>query len=332
MASPGIWEQLDTEGTETTGFVRLRINAVHACRLYAARSIATGLEAIMLDVEKASIPARRQLPHTRGFDLRTVALDPGRGGRSLLVLNLLEDRYRDVFAALSADTIAHLAECASEQEAVQQLFARLARWQAFLQQHDPEGLSLPEQQGLFGELAILRRLIDLGVGPTTAVESWQGPKGASHDFRLASGSVEVKTTTAVTPVTIRISNVRQLDDTGVPALLLVVLVLDEAEAGQSLTSIVEEIAQRLPDTATNTWTDRLNAAGYLDIQRHLYESPGYLVRDLRTYSVAPGFPRLLEADLTEGVSDVRYAVSLAALKNFRCEGLETITTSITSDA
>jgi hypothetical protein len=167
--------------------------------------------------------------------------------------------------------------------------------------------------------------MDGGVEPTLAVSSWRGPERANHDFQFTNGSIEVKATVAATPVTVRISNVRQLDDSGLDALILVVLVMDEAESGQSLSSIIDDLGQRIPETASFLWTDRLTAAGYLEVQREIYQSPGYLVRELRFYRVAPGFPRLLDPDLPEGVSEVSYSVSLTALRPYQCDGLEAIT-------
>jgi hypothetical protein len=326
MAGPQeLWQRLGSEGVEVTGFIRLRINHITACRLYAARAIASGLEAIILDVEKAAIPAGTHLPRTRGFELRAVALHPGRGGRCLLLLTLLEDRYRDVFQALGEDAVGQLEGCTTEPEAVRQLLSRLGRWQRFLQQHEPEGLSVSERRGLFGELIILRHLMSHRVEPVAAVDSWRGALGANHDFQFPSGSIEVKTTAAVTPTTVRISNARQLDDSGVAALMLVLVVIDESESlGQSLPSIIDDIGGRLSGRASTMWLDRLTAAGYLEVQRHLYDSPGYLVRDLRYYLVASGFPRLTESDLPDGVSEVAYSVALAALKPFRCEGIASI--------
>lgn len=277
----------------------------------------------MLEVDKEAVPPRALLPYTRGFSVTAEALDPGRTGRTRLLLSLVEERYRDVFIALADDVLHYLEPTASAEGAVRELLTRLGRWQTFLKQHDPEGLSLTERRGLYGELRVFRRLMELGLAASRAIAGWRGPGASSHDFQLHGGSIEVKTSAAVTPAGFKVNNVKQLDDSSVPALIVALALVDESEsAGTSLPGLVAEIEGLLPDESIPAWEEALTSVGYLHVQRDRYNLPKYVDRELRLYRVGNGFPRLVESDLPEGVSEVSYTVALGAITSFRCDESE----------
>lgn len=320
MTARDLWSRLDTDGIETSGFVRLRFSHVTACPMYAGRRIETGLECLILELEKEAIPAGATYPHTRGFAVSAESLDPGRSGRTRLLLQLVEERYRDVFASLAEDVLHHVAASSSAADAVKGMLSRLARWQTFLKQHDPEGLSVTERRGLFGELVMLQHLINLDLDPVSAVDAWRGPGASSHDFQLIGGSVEVKASAAVTPTEFRISNAKQLDDASVARLILALVLLDETESsGLSLPVLIAQIEAVLPEHVLPKWEETLTAAGYLRVQSDRYERPRYVVRSQRLYRVLDGFPRLLDSDLPSGVSQVSYTLAVAAIHQFECD-------------
>lgn len=127
------------------------------------------------------------------------------------------------------------------------------------------------------------------------------------------------------PQSVRITSERQLDDTGVGALFLHVVVVDEREVpaggsvpGQSLTALIADIRIQLSADliALAAFNDRLLDRGWLDAHASRYEARRWTVRGERTYEVRRGFPRLVEADLPAGVGDVSFAVSLAACEPF----------------
>jgi len=315
-----LWSRLRTDGSPAGGFIRLRFPQISSCPVYAARRIDSGLEALILEVDKQSIPTQPQYPRTRGFEVSAESLEPGRTGTTRLLLSLAEERYRDVFQALTDDVVSHLAATTDADEAVQDVLQRLARWRLFLEQHDPEGLSTTEQRGLFGELVILQHLIGLGLSPDAAVRSWRGPTGSSKDFQLAGGSLEVKTTVAVTPSVFRVNNAQQLDDSGVELLILALVHLEETESrGKSLAELVDEVERALPAATLPSWDEALRTVGFLKIQSDRYQDLRYLVRARHFFRVMSGFPRLIASDLSSGIVDVAYSVSIPSIEAYRCD-------------
>jgi hypothetical protein len=75
-----------------------------------------------------------------------------------------------------------------------------------------QALSPESEIGLVGELTLLRVIIDAGVPPVTAIESWVGPFDGVQDFNLGTGSLEVKATLSMTGFPAKIGSLEQLDD------------------------------------------------------------------------------------------------------------------------
>jgi hypothetical protein len=253
---------------------------------------------------------------------------PGRAGRTRLLLRLANPRFRDVFHALCDDVVQSLAATSDEIEAVRTFVARLARWQAFLRRHSPEGLSLEERRGLFGELSFLRDVLLPRMDGVAAVRSWKGWQSANHDFQFAAGSVEVKTTSANLPHAFHVSNVGQLDDGATAALFVHLLHVSEEESGaSSLPELVAFIREHLPDDGTALFDDALVEFGYLDAHTESHSLPRYTVRSRRYFVVEDGFPRLLGRMMPPGVEEVSYSVAVAACTPFE-RGITTVIASI----
>jgi len=259
----------------------------------------------------------QHLPRTGGIEIQVSAVS--RLEYELrLVLKATE--LREVFNPLVAD-VAQTASLASDPAgAMRSAVERYERWQDLLRAMGSTGLPTEARRGLVGELVVLRDRF-LGVLPDVeAVESWTGPTGSNQDFQLPGAAVEVKTSTAKRPQTLQIASERQLDSTGVPAMLLCLVTFDERQGGtgQSLNQVVDSIRHLLTSaTARARFDGLLTQAGYLPGHRELYDEHRYTMRDIRFWHVRDGFPRLVEADLPEGVSDCRYHVAIANLEQYR---------------
>jgi hypothetical protein len=313
------WSRLHPAEYGEQGYVRLRLPSVSACPAYAARKISDGTTAIMLEVHADAVSPNTEYPQSKGFEITVDALEPGRAGRIRLVLALVDPRFGDVFGALCEDVVGSLISARGEASAVQIFLSRLFSWQAFLRKHDPGGLTLQARRGLYGELIAMLDFIERGLPPEEAVQAWKGCRGAPHDFQLKHGSLEVKTTSASTPHSFHVSNVAQLDDSGVETLFVLLVVLYETEGGaQSLPELVQAIRERLQSSAIDAFDSCLREAGYLDVHSELYANPRYTIRTQRYFRIHSGFPRLLPAALPLGVEDVTYTVSIAACTPSEC--------------
>ena len=273
---------------------------------------------------RIAIPSRNRWPACRGLELFARRLSDDGADEATLGVTLKEPRFADVFTALAEDLARRVTEAGAAAAQVKTLLGQLARWQKFLA-ISAEGLSVEEQRGLFGELHVLRAHLVPALGSLPAVNGWTAPDAAHQDFQFATGAVEVKTTVAKQPQSVRITSERQLDDTGIAVLFLHVVVLDEREvdagrggAGETLPVLVEDLRRRLAAEAgaLEAFDDHLLDAGYLDSHAPRYEGRRFSLRRELTFRIERGFPRLVERDLPEGLGDVSYALSLAACRDF----------------
>ena len=155
--------------------------------------------------------------------------------------------------------------------------------------------------------------------------AWTGPRRAPHDFQTPYGSVEVKTTSAASPHSFRVANIRQLDR-GVSALYICVVRVHESEGGEeTLPEAIDRLRSALGASAKQL-DGPLITVGYIEAQRALYESPRYSIRSLRFFRVGDGFPRLLESEIPNGVEGVSFSVALAACADFASSDREVLET------
>jgi hypothetical protein len=327
MTIEELWPEIEAEagrGGSFTGWVARLARPEAECRLSVGLETSSRRRGLLLRVARIAIPSRNRWPSCRGLELFARRLSGDGADEATLGVTLKEPRFADVFTALAEDLARRVTEAGSAAAQVKTLLRQLARWQKFLAA-TAEGLSVEEQRGLFGELHVLRAHLVPALGSLPAVNGWTAPNAAHQDFQFATGAVEVKTTVAKQPQSVRITSERQLDDTGIAALFLHVVVLDEREvdaghgvAGETLPALVEDLRRRLQEEAgaLETFDDRLLDTGYLDAHAPRYEGRRFSLRRDLIFRIGRGFPRVVECDLPEGVGDVSYALSLAACREF----------------
>ena len=320
MTIEQLWQEMEAEGeTNIAWLTRFARPQTGPLLLIALEQVARS-RALFVPVSQAALPPRREWPACRGLELIAVTLD------SQLHLGILlrDATYADVFTALAEDVATRVAAVNDHRQAAAELLGRLRRWQQFLTAKRNE-LSVEAQRGLYGELYVLRTHLLPVLGASVSVAGWKASEASHQDFQFFSGAVEVKTTAAKQPQSVRITSERQLDDTGVGALFLHVVVVDEREVpaggsalGQSLPSIIADTRSDLSANQVNltAFNDRLLDRGWLDTCSIRYEGRRWAVRSEHTYQVCREFPRLVEANLPTGVGDVNFAVSLSACDPF----------------
>lgn len=319
-----LWQALEADalaGTPGAGGWLLRLARPSSqCPLFAGLELASRRRAILLRLPRAALPSRRKWPRCKGLEPLAVMIDNG----DHFGVAVRDPRFADVFTALVEDLTRRVCDVGTPAARAQTFLGQLARWQKFLSASQ-EGLNKEQQRGLYGELHTLRKHLLPALGAAVAVGGWRSTQTAHQDFQFAPGAVEVKTTTAKQPQAVRITSERQLDDTGIPALYLHIVVLDEREVegavsppGDSLPRIVADLRQQLAANApvADMFDDRLLDAGYRDMDAFRYEGRRYALRREHTFHVRPGFPRLVENDLPDGVGEASYALSIAACEAF----------------
>ncbi len=328
MTVKNTWKLLeDDTASVPSGYIIRRLLPEVTYDVYLAIERPSNTRLLMMRVKHKSIGKAAVFPNSNCFEVRRVALPGDDDAHVTLQLVLINSRYNDIFTRLVQDIVDEIALIADEKNAVVALFIRLRRWQAFLEKHSPEGLSQAQQQGLYGELWFLRQIVIPQLGSHQGIQCWTGAKGTQQDFQFQHCAIEVKTTVAKQHQKLAITSERQLDDTSTGTLILLHLSLDAREKrGESLPDIVVSLRSLLENDpiAKEELEILLFEVGYLDIHTPRYEKIGYSLREVNYFKVEGDFPRIIEADLPNGVGDVRYTISVAECRRFSMPQLDVI--------
>ena len=303
------WNSL-RDSADASGWRSISIATVGTCFLRAGLSFPEKNEALLASFSSSAIPIGEKLPDGQGFAVSRV--EPCEDGLTWLALTRSSYGSLELFAAMVAD-VSHTMEIESgvdETRLLKVFLGRIRAWQEFMRK-GAQALSPESEIGLVGELTVLRAVIDAGVSPATAIESWVGPLDGVQDFELGTGSLEVKTTLSATGFTAKIGSLEQLDDSLRQPLFLVGARLRQSETGQRLPELVAEMHDVIAGEAeaVRLLSERLIAAGYFDAHADRY-SRRLSLHDIRIIEVTEFFPRLTPGNLPLGITKATYEIDL----------------------
>lgn len=308
------WRALHrAEDDGAAGWKTIRVAAGAPCHIRAGRRHPGNEEALLVGFDQARLPRAEQLPTGRGFAVSEEDLRSEGNRRSWIALRRETAGSRELFDVV-VDNLLHLlltSDRNDDASTLRSFLARIRAWQEFMQRGHDGVLGPESEEGLLGELWLLRSMIGAGVSPYLAVVSWAGPAGGIQDFALGGGAIEVKTTVAATASRITVGCLEQLDNDTIRPLYLALVRLSLRQEGQTLTEAVDEIRTLLdPDPAARREFDnRLLQGGFFDSAASHYTRRFSHVAS-RLFVVESPFPRLVRSNVSPGVIRVRYEVDL----------------------
>lgn len=239
--------------------------------------------------------------------------------KKYLIIKLLKNHHRDIFAVLCEDLLASSVNFKEEEKLVKSVLNRFEKWKSLFDRMVSQGLTPEEQRGLYGELLLLKKLLMHNFDKVKTLDSWVGPSGEIRDFQYLDWAVEVKTSSGNNHQKVQISSERQLDIRHLKTLFLYHISLEKSnEGGETLISIIESISKILRDNylALNKFFAKLYEYGCFEIHYENYLKTGYHIRKDNFYLVDENFPRIEESDLRIGVGDVNYSIILSHCSGF----------------
>lgn len=276
--------------------------------------VAPDLKRVLLlsGVEEITRAEVRQLPECRGIKPSKLRFDRlGSLSEQSLIMLRQTGTENSIFEAFVDDLCRRVCRSQPDQ-LVSTLKKTLQQWQDFFKKGGEGGLSEEQRRGLFGELFVLRRLLEHGF-MADVVEYWKGPLREDVDFLFGLAGIEAKSTLSVGRPSVTISNERQLAPAVANPLFLVVLLLQlVSKEGETLPALVQELRLRMSEwpLSRELFNGLLLQYGYLDVHADRYQDERYQVRDLLCYQVREGFPRIDPDQLPAGVLNVRYEITL----------------------
>lgn len=247
---------------------------------------------------------------------------PNESEKNILLFKLLNVDHKDIFALLCEDLISSISEFTNQDKIVLEILNRFEKWKSLLTNVNKNGLSPEAQRGLFGELFLLRKILNNSINLTEAIISWVGAEKEVRDFQSGTWAIEVKTSHGNNHQKVMISSERQLDNINLEHLFLYHISLEKLNnSGETLNHLIDSIKDLLSGqiVAYNKFLIKIYEAGYLDIQREQYDSIGYHIRDENFYIVENEFPRICEKDTPIGVGDIKYSIILSQCGDYITE-------------
>ncbi|MGZ3147961.1 PD-(D/E)XK motif protein [Lentzea chajnantorensis] len=209
----------------------------------------------------------------------------------------------DVFTGLCADVLQAVE--ATPKRPLKALYTVLDRWRALFQKSSVE-LGPEQLAGLFGELLVLRRLLESW---PTATDWWLGPGGGRHDVVVGAHAIEVKSSLAQEERRFRVHGAAQLEAPVGGDLHLVWFRLSRAQdQGVGLLELLEQ-TRRLADDESGFF-NKLALVGYRPVDADLYRDVRYVTQEERWYEVTESFPRIRPDLVPDSIRDVHYTVDL----------------------
>jgi len=313
-----IWSELENDNSFSKGLLLRRYSGAVLPDVYAAVQHPEKLLCVCISISDSI-----EVNISSFSNLREIQVDlypsPAQAGKNVLVFKLLNSQHKDIFTALCEDLIASIANKSNERQMAREILNRFEKWKSLFNKIGVQGLTPEEQRGLFGELYFLRKYLQANSNFLEIVNTWIGTEKQARDFQSGTWGVEVKTTHDNNHQKVYISNERQLDTTNLDNLYLYHISLEQMQnSGETLNEIVDSVTAILEtdSLALNKFKSKIYEAGYFELQRNLYDTLGYFIRQNDFYKVENDFPRIQESEIMDGVGDVKYSIVLSQCLNF----------------
>ena len=253
----------------------------------------------------------------QGFTLSVGSPSVKHEGYAACILQSASSDQNDVFAIVAKDILDDLRKQKDADKYVATLKRRIEKWREFFKYPTKRRLSEKMVIGLFGELTFIKDLKDCGI--ELIADLWNGPIKSSQDFQGEQVAIEVKTASSNSLEYVHISSETQLDLADREALFLVGYRVERNDAtGISLPELIIQVSDLLSEQQRSRFKANLTCLGYAEEDDAFYNKR-YSIKECQVYRVQDGFPRILRADLPQGIMDINYRLALKSCEEFAVE-------------
>lgn len=258
----------------------------------------------------SDVVMRCNIPPTYAVGVNALYLQ---NGKTALEFELLQDEFFEEFLRLCWDLIESTSH---SKEPVHDLLSKYRSWQKLLQNKSREEMSFEKQKGLLGELLYFESLLD-SLPASKVLESWAGPDGADQDFVFENSWTEVKSVSLASEK-VHISSLQQLEQECSGKLLLQVLEKTvDCKNSINLPHQIDVIKKRLNDVfLIDYFNIKLVKYGYKEEYVDRYKNNNFRFVNSTFYKVDSSFPKLTRNNVSIGIVECQYSISLVALDQF----------------
>lgn len=233
----------------------------------------------------------------------------------------LTDKHKEaVFVHLCWDLFEYTNDSSDDVDGIKKIQNRFRIWQKLFDEGNDGLLSIQAIKGLIGELVFLKTYAFEDYGIENAIKSWIGPHNAHKDYWFESSWYEIKTIDSGTK-DITISSLEQLasDVIGFIVCVIVEKTSKTATNRLNLPIIVDSIRTMLNDNEEIRleFESKLLEIGYFD--RDEYYNFNFAYIESKKYIVDKGFPKITSSNVDNAITEVKYKISLASIRNWLVE-------------
>jgi len=265
---------------------------------------------------EAHVPDLRlpDLPSFKNLELVMVELATG----VRIVITLMDEDLNNSFGVMCYDLAERSARARSVESAMSVFLSALGHWSDLFRRKSQKGMTRQEAMGLFGELSVLKRLFGNGVDPSLLILAWRGPDGDARDIGFNGFRIEIKTQLSTRAKTLKISSLEQLDDQD-GRLHVVLNRITASNSGVSLTALVDELCEKLDHylPAKAEFERKLELAMF--DRGSPFSDEEFVLDEMTVFTVLEGFPRLVPANVPEGITSVGYEIVVDSIISFMVE-------------
>jgi hypothetical protein len=316
-----LWRALSGQ-PEGDGWRTIPLEIEGNCSLRAARHFPDNTEAILLGFHAIDIPTGKNLPQGQGFKVDKITKSPAAANLVWISLSRLPAGNLDMFVMMAEDIVraVHTNIKNTEERILQVFLSRIKAWQNFMDDGNSGVLNSEAETGLYGELTLLKQIMDAGIPPQLCIDLWRGPDGGIHDFSVDEGAIEVKSTVSTGAFPAKIGSLEQLDNTFVHPLFLAGVRLLCGSTGTTLPEFASDLRVIFSTnlSALNIYDCKLIQAGLFPPFYERY-SRRFKYESTSLYAVDDDFPKLIRGTVPPEIMRVNYETDLSLI---RCESLE----------
>lgn len=312
-----IWESINNESKNNPMQPQIarRIPSEGLFSSFLATDFKKGIRLLYIKIDTNQDISIDSLPKFRGLDISIVVQSLGKfSNATFLRLTQSIPNTDNIFELVISDLCDKVIQLQNKTNLSDTLINTLSEWKLFFEKQENEILSLSAQKGLVGELHFLKDYIFRNYSLAESVFYWTGSNKTTHDFQIKNKVVEVKTTSGKQHKKFSISSEKQLDSTGLEYLYLALFSVNlHSNMPQcTLPALIREICAIIQDPISIfRFQVKLAKYGYNETLANKYTT-GFSISEMRFFEVKEGFPRLLQADLPNGVGEIKYSVVVAA--------------------
>jgi hypothetical protein len=236
-----------------------------------------------------------------------------------LTTTLLDEEYNNLFDDLIISLFNSIKDI-KEVDLYSKVFVQtFYQWIQFFTSDNNDRLPKDVIKGVWGELVVLKELIQDSDSINDILSGWTGPYDQGHDFIYDDKHIEVKTKDSK-KISVRLSSEHQLEvEPGKKLTLAVVSVDEDMESGSSLRDLVLEI-KKVVFELFGDFSIILKALLQKGITlQNIQEYNNYRFKPLNIYDyncLEEGFPKITKSNLPQGISNVKYDLNLTNLANY----------------